>query len=135
MSEAPHYALYKAIFAALVDDDTLMGLVQSVYDRPEQGAELPYVTVGDARSIDASGINDSTTEHTVVLNAWSQEGGRRQAALILDAIFQALHNKPLALTQHEAIEMRVLSTDIRLEGDGWTYRGAMTLRVVLRATV
>lgn len=131
MASFSHYSLQKAVFEKLTGNAPLMALITSVYDRPPAGASFPYITIGDADIADLSSLGALGTEQRVELHIWSREGGRAQAATIMDAVYGLLHNGSLTIIGQQLISIRFLSSEIMLENDGWTYHGRMQLRVLL----
>ena len=72
-----HTALRSAIHDALVADTALSAALggSHVYDEPPRNAAFPYVTLGEARIVDASADGGPTQEHQLTLHAWSRQGG------------------------------------------------------------
>lgn len=92
--------LQEAIYSRLVADPALSALVGSrIYDKPEDDATYPYVTIGeaDAQRDDATCVNGQRIYLT--LHAWSTySGGFKEVKPIAAAVVDALHLDPLALT-------------------------------------
>ena len=63
-------ALRAAIHDALSADGALTAALggQRVYDAPPRGAAFPYVTLGEARLVDASSDGGETQEHLLTLH-------------------------------------------------------------------
>jgi TP901-1 family phage major tail protein len=70
-----HVALRSAIHDALVADTALAAALggSHVYDEPPRNAAFPYVTLGEARIVDASADGGPVQEHQLTLHAWSRE--------------------------------------------------------------
>jgi len=124
--------LRAAIHNALINDGTLTGVLggAKVYDEPPQGAVFPYVTLGEARVADFSAGAERGEEHRITLNAWSREGGHRQAHLIAGALVNALDDAPLSLSGHHLVNLRFALADVRREKDGRTYHALVRFRAV-----
>jgi hypothetical protein len=131
MPSAPA-ALRAAIHDALVADTALAAALggAKVYDEPPRGAAFPYVTLGDARIIDAACDDGPTQEHQLTLHAWSRQGGHKEAHLITGALLAALDDAPLAPTGHRLVNLRFAIADIRREADGRTYHALVRFRAV-----
>ncbi|MEX1083143.1 MAG: DUF3168 domain-containing protein, partial [Xanthobacteraceae bacterium] len=98
-------------------------------DAPASAA-FPYVTLGEARVTDWSTATEAGEEHQLTLNAWSRQGGHREAHLIAGALLQALDDAPLTLADHRLVNLRFALADVRREADGKTYRAAVRFRAV-----
>lgn len=129
---APHVALRAAVYAALRADSALTTVLggQRVYDEPPRAAEFPYVTLGEARLLEAATGDSAGQEHQLVLHAWSRKGGHREAHMIAGALLQALDDAPLTLTSHRLVNLRFTVADIRREADGRTYHALVRFRAL-----
>jgi hypothetical protein len=125
-------ALRAAIHDALSADGALTAALggQRVYDAPPRGAAFPYVTLGEARLVDASSDGGQTQEHLLTLHAWSRQGGHKEAHGIAGALLQALDDAPLALAEHHLVNLRFATADVRREADGRTYHALVRFRAM-----
>ncbi len=132
MPTAAAAALRAAIHDALAADAALTALLggPKVYDEVPRAAAFPYVTLDDARVSDWSTASDDGEEHQLTLNAWSRQGGHREAHMIAGALLQALDDAPLTLADHRLVNLRFALTDVRREPDGRTYRALVRFRAV-----
>lgn len=128
-------ALQKALYEQLTEDTALMALVSDVYDRPLEEAVFPYVTLGDSVVADVSNLAISGSEHQLSVHVWSREGGKKQAAIIMNAVYQALHEVALDVEGYEMLAIRCTSSSLLLEHDGITYHGTLRFRALLRPGV
>lgn len=128
-----HLPLQQAIYQALSGDAALSAMVSGIFDRPPQGGDFPYVTLGESTIADRSTIATSGTEHLVTLHVWSREGGRAETATIMDRIYALLHHAGLSVTGQTFIVSRFVSSRLLLEEDGFTYHGAMQFQILLEA--
>jgi hypothetical protein len=128
-------ALRAAIREALLADGALASVLGGgrVHDEPPRGAAFPYVTLGEARLIDASADSGAVQEHQLTLHAWSRQGGHREAHLIAGALLSALDDAPLMLADHRLVNLRFTMADIRRENDGRTYHALVRFRAVTEA--
>ncbi len=134
MSGFSHYPLQQAIYQKLTEDNALMTQISGVFDRPPQDSSFPYVTIGESSGRDWSTKTSTGMEHLITLHVWSREGGRKQAANIMERIHALLHQGSLTVTGQILLMMRFTASTIQLENDGWTYRGSMQLTIVLEAS-
>jgi hypothetical protein len=125
-------ALRSAIHDALIADSGLAAALggTKVYDEPPRGAAFPYVTLGEARLIDASADDGPTQEHQLTLHAWSRQGGHKQAHVITGALLAALDDAALNPDGHRLVNLRFSIADIRRESDGRTYHALVRFRAV-----
>ena len=110
-----------------------MALLTGVCDRPPQGTAFPYITLGESAGADWSSKTTTGMEHHVALHVWSREGGRKQAASVMDLVHTLLHDASLSVTGQTLVMIRFTGSSIVLENDGWTYHGEMHFRALLQA--
>jgi Protein of unknown function (DUF3168) len=126
----PGWALQVALHATLLADTALTTLLggNKVYDHVSRSRTYPYITFGQSTQRDWSTGTETGSEHAITLHVWSQDGGRQQAAEILDAVRAALHDQPLTLAGHRLVNLRTEALDIRRDPDGETFHGMLRLR-------
>ena len=132
MAEVASWALQRCVHQALagsVDLTTLLGGVR-VYDDTPQAAPYPFLTLGQSAVRDwSTGIEDGA-ERNLTLHVWSRSGGKKQVQEILEAIRVVLHDQPLALADHQLINLRHEFSEARLDPDGDTFHGIVRYRAV-----
>ena len=128
-----HLPLQEAIYQALTNDATLAAQITGVFDRVPQGTAFPYVTIGEFAGSDLSTKTTSGMRYELTTRVWSRQGGRAEAASIMERIHTLLHNAPLTVTGQTLVSMRFWGSAIILQNDGWTYQGIMKFRAVLQA--
>ena len=133
MAHFSHYPLQSAIYSALTSNSSLMSLITGVYDRPPQGTAYPYVTLGEMAGVDWSTKTTTGMEYTVALHTWSRQGGRKEAAQIMESLHTILHQASLSVTGQTLVMIRFDSSAIHLESDGITYQGIMKFTAFLEA--
>ena len=74
--------------------------------------------------------SEPAEEHQLTLHAWSRQGGHSEAHLIAGALLQALDDAPLALADHQLVNLRFSLADVRREADGRTYHALVRFRAV-----
>jgi hypothetical protein len=92
----------KAVYEILSSDPNLMNVISGIYERIPQSVAFPYVTFGDA------------SENAFLLHVWTREGGRKEAATIMERLHFLL-----------APAYKFVTSKIALGADGWTYEGDM----------
>jgi hypothetical protein len=133
MTNFSHHLLQSSIYQLLVNDAALGALIEGVYDRPVQGTEFPYLTLGESIGADWSTKTTRGMEHTFTIHAWSRDGGRKQASSIMERIHTLIHQADLAVSGQTTVVVRFISSAIELESDGWTYHGIMRFQALLEA--
>ena len=130
-------ALRAAIHDALIADSGVTAALggAKIYDEPPRNATFPYVTLGEARIIDASSDLGPTQEHQLTLHAWSRQGGHKEAHLIAGALLSALDDAPLSPVGHRLVNLRFAIADIRREPDGRTYHALLRFRAVTEPSI
>ncbi len=133
--ETAGWALQRAIYAALIGDTEVTGLLggMHVYDHVPRGSSFPYVTIGQTTERDWSTGSGDGGEHLVTLNVWSQAAGRKQAQSIMAAIRARLHDRALALAGYHLVNLRHEFSETRRDPDGETVRGIVRFRAVTEA--
>lgn len=130
-------ALRAAIHDALIADTALTTALGGarIYDEPPRAATFPYVTLGEARLIDASSDDGVAQEHQLTLHAWSRKGGHREAHVIAGALLQALDDAPLDVEGQRLVNLRFSIADIRREADGRTYHALVRFRALTEPSI
>ena len=126
------FALRKAIFARLVADAAIVGLIGpgAVFDEVPRGREPPYLVLGEGTVKDWSTSSDRGHEHQLTLSAWSKEGGARQALAMASAVVACLEAMASALDGHRLVNLLALSTEVRRERERRLLRASIRLRAV-----
>lgn len=124
-------ALRKALRSALLAHSALVARLGGprCYDEAPQGAQPPYITLGDVRSRDWSTASDDGAEHVVALDIWSRHHGVEEALDIAELTSQALAAMP-AMTGHRLVSMRLQSSETRRENKGQIARTRLQFRAV-----
>lgn len=126
------WALQKAVYAALVSDSAVqaeLGAPARVYDEAPADAVFPYAVLGEGRASDWTGV-DGGFEHDIRLHAFSNYAGRREIKRILGAVYDALHEAPLALDGHDLVNLRFVFADAFRRLDGRMVQGVARFRAV-----
>lgn len=128
-----HFSLQKALYEVLINDIPLIAIVMGIYDKVPDNAAFPYIAIGEMRCADWASKTTSGMECMATLTIFSREGGRQQAAQIMERLYALLHDSNIAVDDHQLVMMRFASSGIELESDGVTYRGRMGFRTLLQA--
>ena len=132
MPAGASWALQRSLYQALANSlelVTLLGGVR-VYDDPPQSAPYPFITLGQSVVRDWSTGSEDGAEHSLTLHVWSQAGGKKEMLAIVEAVRAALHDKPLAVENHNLINLRHEFSEARPDPDGDTFHGVVRYRAV-----
>ena len=129
---ASSLALQQAIYATLITYPQLLAVLGAprVYDDTPQPVAFPCVSFGPSTLREASTATEAGDEHLITLHVWSRGRGRKDAQTIAAVLRAALHDQPLALTDHHLVNLRHETTDIRRDPDGETLHATLRLRAV-----
>lgn len=123
--------LQKAIYAALLNDNTLSGLVNGVYDDVPEGSTYPYVVIGEETATNIGSKTLDGLEYTLVIHIWSQYRGRKEVKQIMERIYEVLHDQSISVTGASLVNLRQEFETSLVEGDGITRHGVMRFRAVV----
>jgi len=124
MSYGAASALQEAVFARLVADATLAGLVGgAIYDAPPTG-ELPvtYVSLGAEDVRDRSDMTGRGARHDFTISVISDAAGFAQAKAAASAVSDALVDAPLTLARGHLVSLNFLRATARRVDTGRTRR-------------
>lgn len=99
----------------------LTGLDLDVYDDVPEGAEFPYVVVGEATTVPDNTLTDFGHRSTVTAHVWSAYSGYSEALGIAGQLVAALDHQPLevagfdviAVHHEQTVTMRDPDRDVR----------------------
>ncbi len=146
MSGAASVAIEQAIYTKLRADVSLGALLansildgdagKAVYDRAPQSnlSELasgvfPFVVIGDDTAAEFDDDDTEGQETTLTLHAWSRYAGKKEVKQVLDAIYNALHDKPLTVTGQIVIFIFFEFMETIADPDGLTQHGVIRFRI------
>jgi hypothetical protein len=98
----PLLALQKAVY-----DRLRAGLPCPVYDEVPEGAEMPYVVLGEDTAVDWSTFLVPGVEVTQTLHVWSDYEGMAEVKQIIDQMVQALTGDPLIVEGFTVVVARL----------------------------
>lgn len=124
--------IQKMIRDMLVANTGVSALVDGVYDRiPADpfGAKAAYVSFGpvDVLEDDAEGIVGGI--HTIQVDCWSRSVGSVGCKRIVDAVKEALHDRPADLPSYGLVQMRVRMRRTFADPDGLTTHGVVSVEI------
>jgi hypothetical protein len=125
-------ALQQAVFSHLAADTALAALLggAKVYDRPPQGAAMPYVTLGMTRAFNADTASERAQEQFFTLHGWSSAGGRKEAMLVLEAIRARMESLPAVNGTMRIVSVRAQGEDIGHDPDLRAFHGVLRFRAM-----
>jgi hypothetical protein len=125
--------VHKAIFDALTAALTTV----PVYDIAPEDAAFPFVDMSSQQALPivsgAGGtpLSGEFAEHRVYLTVWSNYRGQAEVLGINAQIYAALHNQKLTLSAGNAVLCQIDAAESRLDADGLTHQGAVTVRLLV----
>lgn len=134
MTQTSHYALQKAIHAALTGNASLMVAVSGVFDYVPAGTAYPYLTLGESQVVDESTATEKILRQTVTVQAYGQGKGRKPLDTIMAQVQASLDNAALTVEGFALISLRHQGSEIRLSADGATYHGRVRFVALLQKT-
>jgi hypothetical protein len=126
--EGPHRVA--AVYDALTD--TSLDL-PPVFDHVEQGAEYPYIVLGDVTHVAWDTDDSIGTEATITLHVWSVQRGRKEAKEIIGEIYGVLHRAELYVDGFETVTIDFEYSEVMLDPDGVTYHGVCRYRALIES--
>jgi hypothetical protein len=125
-----------ALYTRLTTDPGVNALVANrVFDHVPQNSAFPYLTIGDETWTDWSMAGVRGQSSTVSIHTWSrpasdQPRGRHEAKQIMEAVYEALHGKPMVLEGHRMVMIRQEYSETLPDTDNVTYHGIQRFRVL-----
>ncbi|MBN9029002.1 MAG: hypothetical protein BGO05_21235 [Rhizobiales bacterium 63-7] len=125
-------ALLRAIHARLSGDAVLTAMigVDAIHDRLLDRPRLPCIVVADLRSEDFSTATESSEEHFLTLEAWSDDQGQRAAQEIAARLRVLLHDADLTLAGATLVNLQHRATRARREPKMRRHVAEMRFRAV-----
>ncbi len=126
------WGLQKAVYNQLIIDDALKALLGDpprLYDGPPRKAVFPYAALGETRVKDWPGV-DGGLEHDLRVHVFSRYEGRREVKEILNAVYDALHERDFSVEGRRLVHIRFVFADIFPRNDGGVFQGVSRFRAV-----
>ena len=125
-----HWNLQKAVYTALTGAGVAGG---RVYDDAPANPTFPYVQIGETQPIpDDVSPGDEGSVETITLHVWSRERGQKETKQIFSAIYDALHQKSLAVTGRASALAWIRNSRSIRDPDGITRHGILDVEFIHR---
>lgn len=120
--------LQGAIDMRLRADVPLTALINKrVYDQPPTPVTFPYVTIGEAQSIQDDATCVTGEKVYLTLHAWSQAVGYPDVKRIAAAVKDCLHLAPLTLPNYRLVSILHRQARVFRDSDGLTSHAVIEL--------
>ncbi|WP_312405229.1 DUF3168 domain-containing protein [Rhizobium sp.] len=120
--------LQGAINTRLRADVPLTALINKrVYDQPPTPVTFPYVTMGEAQSIQDDATCVTGEKVYLTLHAWSQAVGYPEVKRIAAAVKDCLHLAPLTLPSYRLVSILYRQARVFRDADGLTSHAVIEL--------
>lgn len=105
----------------------------NVFDHTPDNQQYPYIVIGEdnAQAFDTKTFNGF--EVSVVIHTWSQKLGRKEIKTMQGAIYNALHNRQLAIDGFNFVLCLFEFSETILEDDGRTRHGIQRFNLIITA--
>jgi hypothetical protein len=132
MTTSASLALQQQIFRKLTNHPELIALLggANVYDHVPQDTAYPYINIGQIAVRDAGTFTDNMQEHTIAINAFTNNEGKREVYNILHTVREILHDANMKLDGHHLISLQYRSSQAEKDERGEGYNGSATYRAV-----
>lgn len=121
-------AVQKAVYGALSADSTLMGMITSLSDDPDQNAPYPYVLIGDDTGNPEDLLIETGTNATLTIHFWDRDAPMSRVKGIMDQADQTLHHARLNVIGSQLVDCLVEFREVGRDVD--TIHGVMRVRVI-----
>ena len=120
------WSFQQAVVAALKNTPSVTDLVSGrIYDDVPSNPTFPYVTYGEAVTVEAGASDSDAVDETLTLHAWSEYGGQKETKSILAALKGTLHDADLSMAGAHLVNLRFLDAQTLRDPDGRTYHGVI----------
>ena len=128
----PAIALQAEIYSTLIASTGLATALGGtfIYDDVPNGQKPPYVVFGTAVYSNWSTSTEDGTEHSMSLDIWSTENGRKQVLEISQHIVSALNALPKIISGHHLINMRNQSLEVSRNVESGYFHGTLNYRAI-----
>lgn len=106
-----------------------------VYDDVPDGQKPPYVVFGSSKHSDWSTSTEDGVEHSISLDIWSSENGRKQVLEISQHIVDALTNISTTIQGHNLINLTSEKLEITHDAKSRFFHGVLSFRAVTEPSV
>lgn len=125
-----------AIYNKLINDDSLMAVINAVYDDVPQvnsGSEaaFPYITIGEDSHVTTDTDLELSNQVSITIHTWSRFSGRSETKKIQGLIYDTLHRSNLAASGYKFINIAQVGSESFLDSDGFTRHGVQTFNLLI----
>lgn len=133
----PALALQAALYSRLSASSEINALLggQHIFDDVPKSQKPPYVVFAESIHNDWSTGTEPGMEHSLSLNVWSDQNGRKEALTIAEAIVEALSNLPTILEGHVLVNFTHEFTEVSKDADADLYLAKLNFRAVTEPLV
>lgn len=130
---SPSVELQTAVFDRLVADTGVHALcADRIYDNVPEARIFPYISFGMSDYYEDDSDCIPARVETLQIDCWAQENGKKRPAReLVDAVKAALHLHAPELPTHGLVEMRVVAARVFGDPDGITAHGVVTLQAMI----
>lgn len=134
------WQIQQAVFgrlSAVTALTALLGRSSAIYDYVPQeladdDAGFPYVVIGDIESSEFDADDRQGQDSTITIHTFSRYRGKRECALIMAQVYQALHRFALTVTGINSVDCQWDGlSQVLLDPDGQTRHGVQRFRVIV----
>lgn len=128
----PAIALQVEIYSTLIASTNLATSLGGtfIYDDVPNGQKPPYVVFGTAVYSNWSTSTEEGMEHSISLDIWSPENGRKQVLEISQHIVGALEALPKVVSGHHLINMTNESLEVSRDVESGYFHGTLNYRAI-----
>ncbi len=125
-------ALQQAVYQTLVDDDDLTILLggANVHDDVPRQDKPPYIVFAEATHSDWSTGTEKGLEHSLAVEIWSRERGRKQVLDIAEAVQDTLASLPQLLDSHHLVNFTHEFTEVTRDEETGYFVAKASFRAV-----
>lgn len=128
----PALALQAALYSRLSSSTELTNLLggEHIFDDVPQSQKPPYVVFAESIHNDWSTGTENGMEHSVSLNVWSDQNGRKQVVTIAQAIQEAFGDLTAQLDDHVLVNFTHEFTEVSRDQDAELFLAKLNFRAV-----
>jgi hypothetical protein len=120
--------IQKALYNLFTEGSPAVGY--DTYDDTPQGANYPYVVIGEATSEAFDSKTFNGFETAVIIHTWSRFNGREQIKEMMGSVYDLLHDTYLPVTGYNTALCLFEFSETFLENDGITRHGIQRFNLI-----
>lgn len=128
----PALALQAALYSRLSSSTEIASLLggEFIFDDVPQSQKPPYIVFAEGLHNDWSTGTEDGMEHSIALNVWSNQNGRKQAITIAGAITEAFADLPMQLDDHALVNFTHEFTEVSKDQETEFFLAKLNFRAV-----